>query len=141
MQIDRIEQRIENYTSSLSQAVQEGRGAQFSMLLSLITASEDLALKQAVRGSEKFELPQQALSYPDPDSFYSQEIVGRLNRSVSEERLGDFAYLRSHLESQAETPEREALSMDDFSKMGLASAGRLMLDEINLSEQRFEAVA
>lgn len=141
MQIERIEQRIEQYTSSLSQAVQEGRGAQFSMLLSLITASEDLAAKQSYRQTSSFELPVQTLSYPDPDSLYDEEIVGRLNQAVHNAQYGDLAYLRSHLDVRANTPANSAVVLDNFSKMGLASAGRLMLDELNRSAQRFEAVA
>ncbi len=71
MQIERIEQRIESYTSSLAHAVNEGRGAQFSMLLSLINTTEDLAQKKQASSSSGFSLPEaQSLEYPDPDSLY-----------------------------------------------------------------------
>lgn len=141
MQIERIEQQIETYTSSLAHAVHEGRGAEFSMLLSLITTSENLASKKAQHSTAEFSLPDTELSYPDPDSLYSGEIVERLNRAVNEERPGDFAYLVSHLNMQAVTPQNESLSADYFARVGLASAGRLMVDEIDRSGQQFSAVA
>ena len=141
MQIERIEQRIENYTSSLAHAVNEGRGAQFSMLLSLINASEDLAQKKQTTSSG-FSLPEdQPIEYPDPDSLYSGEVVERLNGAVHDVHQGDFAYLLSHIAYRTETPTNASASADHFARIGLASAGRLMLDEIDRSGQQFSARA
>ncbi|MBU2963910.1 hypothetical protein Q4508_11505 [Amphritea sp. 2_MG-2023] len=144
MQIERLEQleqRIETYTSSLTQAVNEGRGAQFSMLLSLINATEDQTQKTKTSTSG-FSLPaEQPATYPDPDSLYTDEVVSRLNSAVSEDHPGDLAYLLSHLSVQANTPNRVASSGDDFARMGLASAGRLMIDQIDRSGQQFSAQA
>ncbi|GGK78914.1 hypothetical protein [Amphritea balenae] len=142
MQIERIEQQIESYTSSLTHAVNEGRGAQFSMLLSLINNAEGLVQKKAQASSTEFRLPEEeGLQYPDPDSLYSEELVGRLNRSVTETQQGEFAYLLSHLESRSASPVNVQLNQDYFAKVGLASAGRLMLDEIDRSGQQFSAQA
>ncbi|RTE66611.1 hypothetical protein EH243_05845 [Amphritea opalescens] len=139
--IEQLEQRIESYTSSLTQAVNEGRGAQFSMLLSLINATEDQTQKTKTSTSG-FSLPtDEPVAYPDPDSLYTDEVVSRLNSAVNEDHPGDFAYLLSHLSVQANTPYRAATAGDDFARMGLASAGRLMLDEIDRSGQQFSARA
>ncbi|UTW03692.1 hypothetical protein KDX31_01220 [Amphritea atlantica] len=144
MQIERLEQleqRIEGYTSSLTHAVNEGRGAQFSMLLSLISAAEYQTQKGRTL-TEGFSLPEpELLAYPDPDSLYTGEVAGRLNSAVSENNPGDFAYLLSHIDVQAHTPLRSASAADDFARIGLASAGRLMLDEIDRSGQQFSARA
>ncbi len=144
MQIERLEQleqRIETYTSSLTQAVNEGRGAQFSMLLSLINAAEYQAQKTKTSSSE-FSLPAaQPTEYPDPDSLYTDEVVSRLNSAVSENHSGDLAYLLSHLSVQTTTPYSTAAAGDDFARMGLASAGRLMIDQIDRSGQQFSAQA
>lgn len=143
MQIERLEQleqRIENYTSSLTQAVNEGRGAQFSMLLSLINATEAQAQKNKTSISE-FSLPTPPAEYPDPDSLYTDEVVSRLNSAVSEHHTGDFAYLLSHIAVQTSTPRHAAAAGDEFARLGLASAGRLMLDQIDRSGQQLSARA
>ncbi|SER03767.1 hypothetical protein SAMN03080615_03672 [Amphritea atlantica] len=144
MQIERLEQleqRIEGYTSSLTHAVNEGRGAQFSMLLSLITATEYQTQKGRTT-SEGFRLPEpETLEYPDTDSLHTAEVVSRLNSAVNEHHAGDFAYLLSHLSVQENTPVRSVSAADDFARIGLASAGRLMLDEIDRSGQQFSARA
>lgn len=143
MQIERLEQleqRIETYTSSLTHAVNEGRGAQFSMLLSLINATEYQAQKTK-NSTNEFSLPvAQSSEYPDPDSLYTDEVVSRLNSAVSEHHSGDLAYLLSHLSVQTSTPYSTAAG-DDFARMGLASAGRLMIDQIDRSGQQFSAQA
>lgn len=141
MQIERIEQRIESYTSSLAHAVNEGKGAQFSMLLSLINTTEDLAQKKQT-SSTGFSLPEpQALEYPDPDSLYDGEVVQRLNTAVHDTHQGDFAYLLSHIAFKTATPTNVSTAADQFARIGLASAGRLMLDEIDRSGQQFSAQA
>ncbi|MBQ0755663.1 MAG: hypothetical protein KBT54_01050 [Amphritea sp.] len=141
MQIERIEQRIETYTSSLAHAVNEGRGAQFSMLLSLINTAEDLAQKKQA-SSSGFSLPEaQSLEYPDPDSLYDGAVVERLNTAVHDVHQGDFAYLLSHIAFKTDTPTNVSTTEDHFARIGLASAGRLMLDEIDRSGQQFSAQA
>lgn len=141
MQVERIEQQIETYTSTLSQAVQSGQGAQFSMLLSMISASEDQAAKKVAAGSG-FELPEnQELSYPDPDSLYDEAMVGRLNTSVGANNFADMAYVLSHVHAHSIVPENRALAADSYAKVGLISSGKLMIDEIETSRSQFSAVA
>lgn len=141
MQIERIEQRIESYTSSLAHAVNEGKGAQFSMLLSLINTAEDLAQKNQT-ASTGFSLPEpQGLEYPDPDTLYDDEVVERLNTAVHDTSQGDFAYMLSHIAFKTDTPINVSTVEDRFARIGLASAGRLMLDEIDRSGQQFSAQA
>ncbi|MDO6562669.1 hypothetical protein Q4488_04665 [Amphritea sp. 1_MG-2023] len=144
MQIERLEQleqRIENYTSSLTQAVNEGRGAQFSMLLSLINTTEYQTQKNTVSSSD-FSLPADlSAAYPDPDSLYTDALTERLNQAVVGAKRGDLAYLLSHLDVQTHTPSRTVAVSDNFAKMGLASAGRMMLEEIDRSGRQLSARA
>lgn len=141
MQIERIEQQIETYTSTLSHAVQNGQGAQFSMLLSMISASEDQAAKKVGSGGV-FELPaSEELSYPDPDSLYNEEIVGRLNTSVGSSNFADMAYVLSHVHAQAIMPENQALAADTYARIGLTSSRNLIISEIEESRSQFSAVA
>ena len=46
MQTELIQQRIENYTADLPQAVQSSNGAQFAMLLSLIASNQEVYTPQ-----------------------------------------------------------------------------------------------
>ena len=141
MQIERIEQQIETYTSTLSHAVQSGQGAQFSMLLSMISASEDQAAKKTSSGAV-FELPvTEELSYPDPDSLYNEEIVGRLNTSVGSNNFADMAYVLSHVHAQQTMPENQLLAADTYARIGLTSSRHMIISEIEESRSQFSAVA
>jgi len=111
------------------------------MLLRLLGAAEYQTQKgRALTGGIGLPEPE-SLHYPDPDSLYTGEVAGRLNSAVSENHPGHFDYLLSHIAVQAHTPLRSASAADDFARIGLASAGRLMLDEIDRSGQQFSARA
>jgi len=142
MQLEQIQSSIETYTSNLPQAVQAGQGAQFSMLLSLITASEQLKPQQeAAASGAEFKLPETGNKYPNPNDFYSAEVVDGLNRSVNQSRLGDHAYLRSLVDVKAKEPVASQAKADEFEKVALMSAGKLMLDHISASNSQFRASA
>ncbi|MBY4678037.1 hypothetical protein [Marinobacterium arenosum] len=143
MKAERIESRIENYTSNLSQAVQGGSGAQFSMLLSMISANQDLyrPIEARPASDARFELPESQSAYPDFDELNTPAVVDRLNHSINEQRRGDYAYLVSHIHTEAMMPRDARRGADYFAKVALMSTGRLMLDEIDSSRQQISAHA
>jgi len=146
--LERIESRIETYTSNLANAVQSGNGTQFSMLLSMISANQalykpDFAVPAAAADSNaQFQLPAEAQSvYPDPNELHDEVVVDRLNHSINDNLPGDFAYINSYIETGARTPRRSRLGADQFEKMALMASGKLMLDEISRSQQQISVQA
>lgn len=143
MRTEQIQTRIESYTSNLSQAVQSGSGAQFSMLLSLIHSNQQLIKPEhvaAVSDSE-FRLPESQSAYPDVNELHSAEVTGRLNHAVHEGLVGDFAYVNGYLYSHSHTPRQTALASDEYAKVALISTGQLMVDEIEVSRQQISEAA
>ncbi|MGB0466654.1 MAG: hypothetical protein ACPGF7_03865 [Pontibacterium sp.] len=137
MQTEKIQNRIETYTSNLTQAVQGGSGAQFSMLLSMISTNQDLfAFNADAQGGNGFELPEAALRYPGPNEFYNGEMVERLNISVNQHLRGEFAYINSYVETGARTPVNARRANDAFEKVALLTAGNSMLGEIEASRNQ-----
>jgi len=144
MQTEIIQTRIETYTASLPQAVQGGGGAQFGFLLSLIASNQERTpapSNQEATGGGNFSLPQTLSRYPDPNSLFSDEVVGRLNQSVNKRLRGEFAYLVSYLDIRAHTPQRAPLRNDHIAQMGLASLGGKMLAHIEQARSTLQAVA
>ncbi|MBV1789764.1 hypothetical protein KQ940_17045 [Marinobacterium sp. D7] len=143
MQTERILQRIETYTADLPQAVQSSNGARFAMLLSLIASNQELysPVRQPASGDGSFELLQESLSYPDPNEFYTELVVDRLNRSVNAGQRGEYAYLISHVDTQAHTPRQGRIASDSFEQVALASSGRMMIDLIDRSRHSIEVHA
>jgi len=143
MRTEQIQSRIESYTSTLSQAVQSGGGAQFSMLLSLIHSNQQLIKPEAQTAatSSTFALPEAQSVYPDPNEFYDEVVAERLNRAVHEGLVGDFAYVNGYLYSHSHTPRQQAQASDEYARIGLISTGQLMIDEIETSRQQIRAAA
>jgi len=142
MQTDRITNRIENYTGDLTQAVQGGNGAQFSMLLSLISTNQEFYRPETRRAGEGFELPEPEVdTYVDPNELHTPAVVDRLNHSINDNIRGDYAYLVSHIAAESEMPRPSRRAADNFAKISLMSAGKLMLDEIEVSRQQIRASA
>lgn len=77
MQTERIQQRIENYTADLPQAVQSSNGARFAMLLSLIASNQEIYTPERLpaTGDGSFQLEGTAQRYPDPNEFYTADVV------------------------------------------------------------------
>ncbi len=138
MQTEKIQARIETYTSSLPQAVQSPHGAQFAMLLSLISTNQSNSYEHSSQSvdsprGEGFVLPAEA-AYPGIDELHTPYLVERLNHSVNDNIPGDFAYINSHIQTCALSSSRlQRSSADEFAKMALLSSGRLMLDHIGQS--------
>lgn len=137
MQTEKIQARIETYTSSLPQAVQSPHGAQFAMLLSLISTNQSNSYQyssQAIqqKSGEGFSLPEED-RYPSIDELHTPYLVERLNHSVNDNIPGDFAYINSYIETRALTTRTHRSAADEFAKMALQSSGRLMLDHIGTS--------
>lgn len=134
MQTDQIQlERIETYTASLPSAIQGANGAQFAMLLSLITANQDIGSGfQLPPSVEQQPQPQQS-TYPTEVEVNKPALVGRLNDSIHQLRFGDFAFVNSFIETVAETPRTQRARADEFEKVALMSSGKLMLDHINIA--------
>ncbi|MGB1238372.1 MAG: hypothetical protein ACPG4U_09200 [Pseudomonadales bacterium] len=132
MQTDQIQQtRIETYTASLPGAIQGANGAQFAMLLSLITANQNITPSFALPGAiQPVQEPQQP-SYPTEVEVNKPYLVDRLNQAVHNLRFGDFAYINSFIETTAETVRPAQTRADEFEKVALMSSGKLMLDHID----------
>ncbi|EAR59777.1 hypothetical protein [Neptuniibacter caesariensis] len=143
MRTEQIQTRIEGYTSNLSQAVQSGSGAQFSMLLSLIHSNQQLMKPDAapVVGDGSFALPQVETVYPDPSELHDGQVVERLNTAVHDGLVGDFAYVNGYLYSHSNTPRQQKLASDEYAKVGLMSTGQLMIDEIEQSREQIKVAA
>lgn len=143
MQTEHIQQRIETYTADLPQAVQSSNGARFAMLLSLIASNQEVYTpqRQPARGDGSFALPEPELEYPNPNDFYTSEVVGRLNRSVNQHERGEFAYLLSHVDTNAHMPANVRRVEDSFAQVALTASGRMMLDSIAQSRQSISTSA
>ena len=134
MQTDQIQlERIETYTASLPGAIQGANGAQFAMLLSLITANQEMPssfnLPTAV---QQVEVPAQSV-YPSVVEVNKPQLVERLNNAVHQLRFGDFAFVNSFIETMAQTPRPYKGAVDEFEKIALMSSGKLMLDHIGVA--------
>ena len=143
MRTEQIQSRIEGYTSDLSQAVQSGSGAQFSMLLSLIHSNQQLQKPDRVLAASdaEFSLPTQESVYPDPNDLHDEQVVERLNGAIHNGRVGDFAYVNGYLYTHSHTPKQSALASDQYAKVALMSSGQLMIDEIVSSKQQVSVAA
>lgn len=140
---DRMLRRVEGYTSSLPQAVRAPSSAEFGMLLSLIASTYEkgtTAQPVAQQGGAEFVLDS-GLSYPNPDSFFDTQLVGRLNHSITQQQRGEFAYLVSYLQVKTETPINKPIRNDRFAQVSLASMGGQLLAQITAAREGFQAVA
>ncbi len=134
MQTDQIQlERIETYTASLPSAIQGANGAQFAMLLSLITANQDMGANFQVPKPVESEVQIQQSVYPTEVEVNKPVLVQRLNDSVHQLRFGDFAFVNSFIETMAEKPRTQQARADEFEKVALMSSGKLMLDHINIA--------
>lgn len=134
MQTEKIQARIESYTSNLTQAIQGGSGAQFSLLLSMISANQELFQPAPASASGTgFALPVEVPEYPDPNTLYTPQVTERFNHSVNDHLRGDFAYLNAYVDTGSRTPRNLSRALDSFEKVSLMAAGKMMLSEINSS--------
>lgn len=142
MRTEQIQTKIESYTSNLSQAVHSGNGAQFSMLMSMIHSNQMLIKPEVVAASgAEFKLPEAESVYPDPNEFYDDQVVERLNNAIHEGLVGDFAYVNGYLYTHAHTPRQQQIASDNYAKVALMSTGQLMIDEIETSRQQIQEAA
>ena len=137
MQTENIQTRIESYTSSLPQAVQASHGAQFALLLSLISTNQANTLQYTPVGipeaaNSTFSVAQSL--YLNENELHTPLLVERLNEAVNEHLEGDFAYLNSHIATLAERPRAAVPTADSFAKMALIANGALVLDQIQQSQ-------
>jgi|GEM_PF-1314036 len=135
--------RVEGYTANLPQAVRSPNSAQFGMLLSLIASSNERYSSEAratAAADGNFQLPGKTV-YPEPDSLFDRDLVGRLNHAVTAQETGEFAYLVSHLNVKTLMPLNSPIRNDRFAQLSLASLGGHMLEQISAAKDGFQAVA
>jgi hypothetical protein len=142
MQTDQIQlERIETYTASLPSAIQGANGAQFAMLLSLITANQNIGPSFQLPAAQDVEPVVQQSVYPTEVEVNKPELVERLNNSVHQLRFGDFAFVNAFIETMAEAPRTARAAADQFEKVALMSSGKLMLDHINIARGSVDIAA
>lgn len=140
MQTEKIQSRIQACTAGLTPAVQAGNGAEFSLLLSMISVNQQQyqpAPRVAGVDAEAFGLP--AAGYLDPNAFYNGALAERLNDAVHESSRGEFAMLCSYVDVASRTPRQSRLAADQFEQVALMSSGRLMLNQIAESRLQLSA--
>jgi len=135
MQTQQIQlERIDTYTASLPGAIQGANGAQFAMLLSLITTNQEMPPSFALPAAAKQQLETPVVPvYPSEVEVNKPQLVERLNDSIHQLRFGDFAFVNSFIETMAETPRPYKGAVDEFEKVALMSSGKLMLDHIGVA--------
>lgn len=138
MYTEPIQNRIETYTRGLTPAVQSGNGAQFSLLLSLISVNQLQYRALQVQPLAEATPPEQA-GFPNLSDLYTPELAGRLNRAVHDRQAGEVAMLCSYLETAARTPVQARQAQDQFEQVALMSSGRLLLDQIAASRLQLSA--
>jgi len=142
MHSDRIQlERIETYTASLPSAIQGANGAQFAMLLSMITANQDMAPSFQLPAVAQEQTVAVQTPYPTEVEVNKPQLVERLNDAVHQLRFGDFAYVNSFIETMAETVRPSQSAVDQFEKIALMSSGKLMLDHINIARGSVDIAA
>ncbi len=142
MQTEAIQTRIETYTSSLPQAVQAPHGAQFALLLSLISTNQANTAQYAPLAAPESSGAAFTISEPlylNESELHSPQLVERLNTAVHDHLEGDFAYVNSHIATLAERPRSPVASADSFAKMALIASGSLVLDQIQESKMTIRA--
>jgi hypothetical protein len=112
------------------------------MLLSMIHSNQMLMKPEAVSESgADFRLPEAESVYPDPNEFYDDQVVERLNNAIHDGLVGDFAYVNGYLHTHAHTPRQQQIASDNYAKVALMSTGQLMIDEIENSRQQIREAA
>jgi hypothetical protein len=143
MQTEKIQSRIQACTAGLTPAVQAGNGAEFSLLLSMISVHQQQyqpAPLVASADAQALRLP--AAGYPDPNAFYGEALAERLNDAVQASSRGEFAMLCSYVDVASRTPRQPRqprLAADQFEQVALMSSGHLMLNQIAESRQQLSA--
>ncbi len=137
--IDVIDARIDSLTAGLTPAVQRVGGAQFALMLSMISESQQL---------------RQRLDYVEPDAdlqavtqrddLYTPVMVGQMNEALHDKRLGDLHMWVSWADTVPLTGRlRPRIEADAVSEAGTVSAAQAavlagrygMLDEITESRR------
>jgi len=142
MQSDQIQlERIDTYTASLPSAIQGANGAQFAMLLSLITANQDMAPGFQMPAATQEQTVSAQSAYPLEVEVNKPQLVERLNDAVHQLRFGDFAYVNSFIETMSETARPSQASVDQFEKVALMSSGKLVIDQIEMARGSIDIAA
>ncbi len=90
-----VNTRIERLTEGLSGAVHQSGGAQFALMLSMISESELLSHRLAAGEEQTPETPY----LQSRDELYTPEIVARLNQGLNAGQSGEVQLLLSWLDT------------------------------------------
>ncbi|WP_421868754.1 hypothetical protein [Motiliproteus sp.] len=90
-----VNARIEALHAGVSPAVRRSDGAQFAMMLSMISASQDWARQLSSEPASEADVP----SRLDRNHLYTPELVGRMGQALQDERPGDLQMLVSWLDT------------------------------------------
>ncbi|MEH6625960.1 MAG: hypothetical protein V7739_05930 [Motiliproteus sp.] len=136
-----VHARIDALTAGLSNAVRATGGAEFALMLSMISESQVLA-KQMTEGVGVDTPPAQI---SNRDQLYTGDVVERLNRSLKGGQLGELQLLLSWLETvplQGRTLPlvvSEAPTGIPVAQAALLARQYSMLDEVSDSRLRLAA--
>ena len=138
-----VHARIDALTGGLAGAVRKTDGAQFALMLSMISESKQLVSRLEVASQDS--LPSEQIE--SRDELYTSELVGRLNNALRKGNMGDLQLLISWLDTvPLEGRQRALQSEGDVSEANVplsqaaVLAGRYsMLDEIKDSRLRIAA--
>ncbi len=128
-----VHARIDALTAGLSSAVRQTGGADFALMLSMISESQVLA-KQLTEDVDGGVL---AAEVSSRDQLYSSDIVGKLNQSLKDGQLGELQLLVSWLETVplqgrvASLPNLEADAGVPMAQAALLARQYGMLDEVS----------
>ena len=140
-----VHARIDALNEGLSSAVRKTDGAQFALMLSMISESQAQVSQLESKADE--DVVSSAIS--SRDELYTAEIVGRLNQAFHRGEAGELALLISWLESvplegRRRPPVESSAAQLGADQMPLSQAAVLarrygMLDEIRESRLSFAA--
>ncbi|WP_114697239.1 hypothetical protein [Motiliproteus coralliicola] len=139
-----VNARIEALHAGVSPAVRRSDGAQFAMMLSMISASQDWARQLSGGPSQDSEVP----SKLDRNHLYTPELVGRMGQALQQDRPGDLQMLVSWLDTvplsgrfraPAAVQQESSGEQLPLSQAAVLAKGYDMVDEIRQSSLQVAA--
>ncbi|MEH6825482.1 MAG: hypothetical protein V7629_16405 [Motiliproteus sp.] len=94
-----VNARIDALHAGVNPAVRHTDGAQFALMLSMISASQDWAQQLALRDPGSDSGGEPAAAIVDRSQLYTPEMAGEMARALQEGRTGDLQMQLSWLDS------------------------------------------
>jgi hypothetical protein len=139
-----INARIESLHTGVNSAVQRPDGAQFALMLSMISASQEWAQQLAAKSDAQVD---EAAAW-DRNDLYTPEIVGQMAGALQDGRIGDLqmwvswletvppGLIQKRLSDAAVSPQADAVPL---SQAAVLAKRYHMLDEIKQSRVKIAA--